>query len=181
MDKLIAYVMEPTSAKANYELGLWYHEQGQYGGALSFFLRAAELTDDKHLAYDCLLMNALNFRAQGRRNGSQKNQLLHAIALLPRRPEAHFLLSRFYEETKSWHESYAVAEIASKMFNDCAPNPRLDFPGKFAFTYQKAIAAWWMCKFDESRELFSHLLCNVDMPQEYVNSCRSNLVTIKKN
>ncbi|MFO0447245.1 MAG: hypothetical protein ACK52I_00920 [Pseudomonadota bacterium] len=177
-DKLNNYILNPNDPVANYELGMWYHHQQQYGGSLSFFLRTAELTDDQDLAYKCLLLNALNFRKQGKRNGSQKNQLLHAITLLPDRPEAYFLLSRFYEETKSWHESYAIASIALQRFDDTEPSHELDYPGRFGFMYQKAIASWWMCKFEESKNLFSSLLCNVPMPDEYVKSCRDNLMKI---
>lgn len=172
--------MNPSDPMVNYNLGMDYHQQKQYGGSLSFFLRAAELTDDDNLAYNCLLLNALNFRAQGRRNGSQKNQLLHAISLCPNRPEAFFLLSRFYQETKAYHESYSLAEMAIKTFKDTKPNDLLDYPGEFVFLYQKAIAAWWMCKFEESRKLFSHLLCNVPMPGEYTLSCKDNLLRINK-
>lgn len=168
------YANDPSNDVVNYRIGLWYSDIEQYASALSFLLRAAELTESKELAYECLVINALNFRKMGERNNSQKNQLMHAISLMPDRPEAYFLLSRFYEETKQWHESYMFADIGAKKFFDSPPNEKLDFPGTYGLVYQKAISGWWICKFRESRKLFEHLLSQ-NIREDYKQSCVHNL------
>ena len=43
--------------QANLLMGQYYDSLGQSAGALSFYLRAAELTEDKNLAYDLSLIH----------------------------------------------------------------------------------------------------------------------------
>lgn len=180
------FVQDTANAVFNYELGIEYHKIGNSAAAISYFLRAAELTDDDNLAYTCLLLNAINFRKQGRRSGSLKNQLLHAIALCPTRPEAYFLLSRYYQEYQAkhsndsnrYHESYSIAEMGLKLSNVDNPNPILEYKGAYCLVFQKAVAAWWISKQDESRRLFLTLLGTEKMDEEYKAACLNNLKNI---
>jgi tetratricopeptide (TPR) repeat protein len=177
------YVLEPRNAAVNYNLGLQYHAINNSAAAISFFLRAAELTDDDDLAYTCLLLNAINFRKQGRRNGSFKNQVNHAMGLCPERPEAYFLMSRFYQEYSQqnsdqphmYHESYTMAQIGLSKATSDKVNEELEYFGDYVLEFQKAVAAWWIGKRDESRYLFRYLLTNIRMQEEYVQACRNNM------
>lgn len=182
---LLNYIENPKNDRVNYELGLQYHYIGNSAAAISFLLRAAELTKDNDLAYTCLLLNALNFRKQGRRLGSYRNQILHAIALCPERPEAYFILSRYFQEykpnayeTHKYHESYAFAEIGLQKPLAKKENFLLEYNGDYVLLFQKAVAAWWIGKRDESRKLLRDLLTGVKMSKEYVDGCRANLKNI---
>jgi tetratricopeptide (TPR) repeat protein len=56
---LNSYSSNTVDPYSNLELGQYYDNLGQSASALSFYLRAAELTEDPNLAYDCLVRNAL--------------------------------------------------------------------------------------------------------------------------
>jgi len=180
---LYNYIQDPLNDVYNFDIGFEYHKIGQKAAALSYFLRTAEISHNPHLAYEAFLLNAQNFRQQGKRDGSTLNQLLHAIALVPSRPEAYFQLSRHYEETKKWHESFTIAEMGLKMANLNPPPFRttnaIDYPGKYGLMFQKAVAAWWIDRPNYSRQLLRGLLNDYVMEDKYVNTCRHNLEKIK--
>lgn len=182
MDKLQTnleeYILDSKNPEKNYELGLEYHKIGNSAAAISYLLRAAELTDDDYLAYTSLLINAINFRKQGRRKGSYRNQLLHAIALCPDQPEGYFMLSRYYQEDKQYHESYAIAKMGLALPNSNKVNELLEYYGSYVLEFEMAVSAWWIGQRDESRNRFRKLLTTVPMVDLYVNSIRSNMKSI---
>lgn len=179
---LYNYIQDPLNDIFNFDIGFEYHKIGQKAAALSYFLRTAEITQNSHLAYEALLLNAQNFRQQGKRDNSALNQLLHAIALVPSRPEAYFLLSRYYEETQKWHESFTIAEMGLKMADFNSPPFRtfntVEYPGKYGLIFQKAIAAWWIDRPEYTRQLLRGLLNDYAMEDKYANTCRYNLEKI---
>ena len=60
--------------------------------AVSYYLRAAERTDEILLKYESLIRAALCFERQGSRNFTVKGLIQHAISTCPTRPEAYFYL-----------------------------------------------------------------------------------------
>ena len=179
---LYNYIQDPLNDIFNFDIGFEYHKIGQKAAALSYFLRTAEMTQNSHLAYEALLLNAQNFRQQGKRDNSALNQLLHAIALVPSRPEAYFLLSRYYEETQKWHESFTIAEMGLKMADFNSPPFRtfntVEYPGKYGLIFQKGVAAWWIDRPEYTRQLLRGLLNDYAMEDKYANTCRYNLEKI---
>ena len=53
--KLEEYLADPTEPMTSFNMGLEYELIGQYASAMGYYLKAAELTDDDKLAYECLL------------------------------------------------------------------------------------------------------------------------------
>ena len=51
----------------------------------------------------------------------------------------------------------------------------VEYNGPYVLMFEKAVAGWWLGRKEESKELFHHLLDNVEMTQEYVNGCINNL------
>ena len=49
---LNTYINNPKIASSNYSLGVYYYKLGQFASALSFFLRGAEIEDDKETLLD---------------------------------------------------------------------------------------------------------------------------------
>lgn len=177
------YVSSPQDSSANLQMGLYYDRFEQNAGALSFYLRAAELTEDKELAYDCLVRNALLIEKLQRRPFSTKGQLLHAIQLDPTRPEAYYHLTRMYEQNKEWQEIYttiSLFEALKKPYKQKTPI-NLDYPGSYAMDFQKAVAAWWISKAEESAKTFRFLLDEYEMRQDFAQGCIYNLGKIGKN
>ena len=63
------YIQNPLDYDINAKLGEEYEKQGQGAAALSYFLRAAELSNkfDKELSYCCLLKTWKQVNKIGRR------------------------------------------------------------------------------------------------------------------
>ena len=177
------YLNNTGDPYTNLELGQYYDSIGQSAGAMSFYLRAAELTEDTGIMYDCLIRTSLIITKFGRRPHSAKGQLYHAISVDPTRPEAYYHLSRIYEQKQEWLEVYTTA-IQSQTFY--TPYERktsidLDYPGEYAMIFQKAVAAWWINRGPEAKKIFKELLANYEMREDFIAGCISNLNRLKEN
>lgn len=153
------WIYDPKNAHYNFYLGRFYEDNGHTASAISYYLRTTEYGSDKTLTYEALLRTALCFRKQGCRTFMVKGVLLRAIALLPQRPEAYFLLSRTYEQAKDWQESYVFANLGLELKEEehIALQTDVEYPGRYGFTFEKAVVAWWIGLYDESLGLFREL------------------------
>lgn len=173
------YIFEPENAENNFYLGYYYDQIGQTASALSFYLRTAERTDDDLLRYESLIRGSMCFDKQGTRNFTVKGMLQHAVALLPTRPEAYYLLSRFYSREQkdgSWFDSYLIASIGEKVCNKTSTNfiTEVDYP-EYGILFQKALSSWWCGLCEESKDLFLDLYHNYEMSDEHRQMCIDNL------
>ena len=164
----------------NFNLALEYERLGQLASAAGFYLRAAEFGYKTHplIAYASLLKMALCFDQQKDRNGTVITNLLEAIAFLPGRPEAYFLLSIIYERSKKWHECYTFAELGLVASASAVNMPLpafVDYHGSYCLKFEKAVSGWWIGRKDESKTIFTYLLDEYRMAPEYVNGCLNNL------
>lgn len=155
------YVKNPENPIVCAAVALWYEGQGHLGPALSFYLRAAEFGTNTAHTYACLLKGALCYDKQGGRGNSVRVMLQNAIALIPTRPEAHFLLARFHERRAEWQEAYTSACIGLGVLRSGIKyNPIdywIEYPGEYVLYFEKAVAAYWIGRGQESRELFRFL------------------------
>ena len=190
---LLTYIKDPKNPTYNFNLGLEYERLGHTASAAGYYVRTAEFSENKVLAYEALLRLALCFSKQGSRVFTVKGVLLRAIALMPTRPEAYFLLARAYEHNKDWQECYTWACLGEEKFNyknGCSGSPGLDFvipdewktlltdveyPGYEGFPFEKAVAGWWIGLYDESLHIFRLLKKNNNLPINYKNSIVDNL------
>ena len=170
------YILDPYNPENSFQLGLRYEEQGQTASAAGYFLRSVEFGTDTNRMYEALLKIALCFERQTNRVFTLKGTLLRAIALLPKRPEAYFLLARVYERNKDWQECYTLSTIAYDYATD-EPNTISDveYPGKYGFIFEKAVTAWWIGLMDESLHLFRVLNKNHKLDYIYKISVQNNL------
>jgi len=156
--KLETYIDAPHVPENSYAIGYEYELMGQTASAMGFYLKCAELTDDKMLAYECLLRKAICFRKQGQRETHVKNTCYMAISVIPQRPEAYHLISIAHELCGEWHASYGWACAGETMHYDGKPlQTPCGYPGHYGLPFQRAVAAWWVGKFDEARKLFDDL------------------------
>lgn len=183
MENLIKnYVLSPNDPENNYLLARYYHNIGQTASAVSYYIRTAERTENKLLQYECLIQCARCFESQGTRKFTVKGFLQHAVALLPKRPEAYFYLSLFYESQHNtdgrWFDSYTTASIAVDVceFDNLEPlRSTVDFPGKYALLFQKAHTAWWCGLQEESKNIFLDLYVNYEMNEQFTTLTYNNL------
>jgi hypothetical protein len=102
---------------------------------------------------------------------------------MPKRPEAYFLLSRIYEINKDWCECYTLSTIGETFLNDShiPLKTSIEYPGKYVFTFEKAVSAWWIGLWDESIYLLRQLNKRVDMLPVHVESVKNNLARLGRS
>lgn len=167
-------------ANKNFALAEEYERLKQYASAAGFFLRAADLgyKTNPLLTYTSLLKMSLCFSKQKDRTATVLSTLHHAIAFMPSRPEAYFLLARFYERNKDWQKAYTFAELGLQFAMVAVHQPTtgyVDYNGTYCLIFEKAVSGWWIGRKNESRVLFQQLLDEYEMAPEYVYGCLNNM------
>jgi hypothetical protein len=179
------YITDCENSDNNYNLALYYESIDQTASALSFFLRCAERTDIPELQYECLIKASQCFEKQGKRNFTVKGLLQHAISICPKRPEAYYFLSRFYEKENkdgTWQDSYMMASIGEKIVEpEVQPlHNSVGYPGSHGILFQKGVAAWWCGLVQESRDIFVRLLHDEKyIDPAIIQPCINNLQLMK--
>lgn len=157
-DELLKYVEDPSDPEANFELGLKYESSGHPSPATCFYLKAADNSPGDPVAYESLLRMYLCYSSLGGRDYTCATLLKNAIEMCPRRAEAYWLLSRFYEAKKEWVDSYLYASLGLEL---SVPGERMrsdvGYESEYMLLFQKAVASWWVGKPKETRRLFRRL------------------------
>jgi FkbM family methyltransferase len=183
MNKLIEFCLDTENPEKNYKLAQWYEEQGHTGPAHTYYLRAAERSEDKNLSYMSLLRSAICCKKQQTREVTEKSLIDSALVLLPERPEAYYLLCLFYEKKQDWQNCYLYASLGLSCYkNELEDIDIPEYKGKYLLIYQKAISSWWWGKGKETRELFDILINEYWelMNDDYKKLINNNLVNILK-
>jgi len=186
MNKLLqlinAYVLDDQNPETSYNLGLEYEIMGQTASAICYYMRAAERTPDKLLAYECLIRMGNCFDRQGNRKNTVLVLYKHAICLLPERPEAYYFYSRTQERTGEHVESYTYAHLALNFcnFDSVSLRNSVGYPGKYGLLFEKAISAWWWGKNMECRKMLLTLREDyADVPdEEHKKAIQNNLISL---
>jgi tetratricopeptide (TPR) repeat protein len=175
---LSKYSLDTENPIHNFNLGVWYENEGHTAPALSYFLRCAERSEEDNLAYEALIRGSYCYDKQGTRDGSAKSLLEQALCLMPKRPEAYFLLSRFAERRQWWQDCYIYAD-QGLMFADHESHPPLftdvEYPGKYGLLFEKAVSGYWWGKDKECKEIFLDLRQNYSLSEQYSKVVNENL------
>lgn len=181
-DAVYNYAMDTENPETNFALALEYKKIGHTASAITFFLRTADRTDDLNLAYECLLHVALCFHAQGNRDYTVQGLYQHAISVLPKRPEAYYLYSRYEEHKKQYATTYTLTNIALSTVDFDLPPLRtsVGYPGKYGIIFEKAVSSYWWGKGMECRGLFQQLVNEYwdVMDQAHKNSVEDNITRL---
>ena len=154
----------------------WYYIKGHTASALNFYMKGAELGNSEQTYYSlCRIAMCLNL--QGNRTFYSKTALMHAINHSPKRPEAYHLLSKVYEWTNEWQDSYTWANIGLQCDN-IQPISGIEWLGKDGLKFQKGVAAWWMNRIDESLDIMLDLDRMSDLPLLHKQSIKGNIKTM---
>ena len=105
--RLQEYIQDPSNPDLNYNLALEYKKVGQSAAAISYFLRAAERTKNLNFSYECLIHIGECFDLQKNRANAVTGAYKHAIATLPQRPEAYYMLANY----QNWNQQYQAKLI----------------------------------------------------------------------
>ncbi|MCK9446517.1 hypothetical protein M0Q50_06560 [bacterium] len=186
LEKALAnYISDPKNPDYNFALGYVYENIGHTAAAASFYIRTGEFAceheNNELLAYEALLRLGLCFQHQGSRVFTTKGVLLRAISLMPKRPEAYYLLSRIYEINKEWQESYTWSIIGENL-EDHDPIIKLrtnvEYPGKYGFTFERAVTGWSIGLWDESMYLFRELQKIPNKEYEITIATNNNIINL---
>ena len=174
------YIVDPNNAELNFNVAVCYDNIGQMASAVSYYLRAAERTDEILLKYESLIRAALCFERQGSRNFTVKGLIQHAISTCPTRPEAYFYLGRHYESIQEWHECFLITSIGETVAdkNPESLRTQLDYPGFYGIKFLKSVSSWWCGLCDDSRKILQELVRDPSVAPEYKTLCISNLSKI---
>lgn len=169
---------DPFNPVLSFNIAKEYEWIGQTASAVSFYLRTAEYgyhTHGEHV-YASLLKSAHCFTNQKGREATVRNLMEKAIAYSPKRPEAWFLLARYYERNQKWQEAYTAAEVGIQNLPSIFfPLPvDVEYAGDFVLPFEKAVAAWWVGRPDESEQIFRDLLTQ-NLPDLYRNAIKANM------
>lgn len=160
------YIRDPENPETNWNLAMAYLHIDQTASAYSFLQRCAERSGDNlDLAYECLIHIGFIFDRQGNRLEHVRCMYRHAIALLPRRPEAYYMLANFDNWYKNWPQSYHVCRQALELCDFDSPpfRRKCRYPGKWGLIYEKTITCWWWGKLEEYKEGL------IDLHDNYLN------------
>ena len=157
---LMDYIFDPRNPETNFNLAVKYYDIGQTASAISFFLRCADRSEeDYNLAYECLIHIGHCFDIQGNRHEHVRSLYRHAMSLLPRRPEAYYMLANF----ENWHKQYGMAyTITSTALEVCdfSQKPfkmKCKYPGIWGLIYERALSSFWHGKSQLTRDLYKSL------------------------
>lgn len=179
------YSQDTENSINNMLIADYYYSHGQFAGALSFYLRAAERTDVLDVQYYCLIKAGRCLEVPGNRRHTVRTLFSHAINICPLRPEAYYFMARNHEWSQEWIPSYTYANLGLVLTAGDKNPDHIDlteYPGKHGLLFQKAIAAWWWGKCSESRDLHKELVSkyfNV-LDQGYLTAIGNNLSIIYK-
>lgn len=166
---LTKYSLDTENAEHNFNLGVWYENEGHTAPAVSYYLRCAERSESNDLAYEALIRASHCYSKQGTRDLSAKCLLQQALSLCPKRPEAYFLLSKFSEVREWWTDCYNFADMGL-IFSDFSLDPLITdvgYPGRYGLLYEKAVSGWWWGKVDESKNLLIQVKSDIAITSEY--------------
>ena len=171
------YIEDHLDPVKNFNLGFEYYTQGHGALAFAYFLRCAELSEDDNLSYQCLVLSSHCLDKQGSRTHSARGLLLHAISLLPKRPEAHYHLIRLLEINKDYQECYTQTSIALSLcdFGDDDIFPLSEYPGKWAILFERSVSGWFIGRCDEAREITKHLWFDMITDQTHSQLISNNM------
>jgi hypothetical protein len=153
---IIEISSDPFNPQKNFTAAKLYEELEQTASAVSFYLRTAEYGSGV-LVYNSLLKLGLCFNKQHDRMSTVSNCYMQAVSYMPERKEGYFLMSQFFERQQMWREAYTWACMGLALAEQEELPASVGYYGEYCLLFEKAVAAWWVGRADESKELFNIL------------------------
>jgi len=180
IDCLNEYIKDSENPETNFNLAIEYFLQGQTAAAISFFLRCADRSgDDLDLAYECLIHIGRCFDIQGNRIEHARGMYKNAISILPRRPEAYYMLANFQNWHTQFQDAYFLCKQSFEISDFDSPEFRFKskYPGIYGLLYEQAVSAWYWGKTEESMSGFENLVDNYwnEMDEHHQNKVLENM------
>lgn len=172
------HLESPKNTTKMFELAKEYDRLEQGAAAVSFYIRTADLeTKDKLLQYKCMILAGKCYDRQRGRDHTVKGIWQLAVALLPKRPEAHYFLAKLAEKNHDWRYCLIHSKLALDSVNDY-DDIDVEFPGIKELEYMIALSEWSISGTEKGRIEFFNLLYRRQYDQEF-NSFIENILTNK--
>ena len=182
------YILNPRNAGVNFILGNLYLDMHQYASAMSYYLRCAEISDNKELIYESLLSSWLCIKNVKDRPTFERGQLLTIIAQSPSRPEGYYHLCNWLElhgkdiynsEEELYQHIYLYANIGiDNLKNKVGFKHFKEYPGDYGLLFYKAFSGWRIGKKKESEDIFIDLFNNHTLNDNFKSYVYSNIVSL---
>ena len=164
-DRLEKYISDNENPAWNFNLGLEYENLGQTSSAITYYLRAAERSQNIMISYESLIHMGRLYDGQGRRGRTAMSCWRKAIAALPRRSEAYYYVSRYFNWNNEYDQGYLFSSLALEFCDfDLEPLKCTWYidPSKYklCLKFEKGLSAWWWGKAEESKSLLMDIYNN---------------------
>ena len=179
------YILNPRDGMVNFKLANEYFSIGQYAGAMSYYLRCAEISNDNDLVYESLLNSWACMKNVEGRPIFERGQLMTTIAQSPDRPEAYYFICNWLEihgnksfnsNEEKFHQMYLYACIG---INNIENHKEFlyfkEYPGYYGLMFYKGFAAWQIGKLKESEEIFIDLYNNHKLDKDFKQYVYNNI------
>jgi hypothetical protein len=170
------HCMDPKNPNKIFDLAKEYDRLEQGAMAVSLYLKAADLTEDKLLQYKCMIGIGNCYWRQGNRTYTVEGAFQDAAALIPERPEAHYFLAGLCAERQLWKASYLHAKLA-RLFN-VSDDIDVGYKGRKASAVQEAIAKWYITGTQEGKHALFDLKFKSVLDDELYNKVNTLLTGI---
>ena len=108
--RLETYILDNENPASNFNLGLEYENVGQSSSAISYYLRAAERCNHSSIAYESLIHMGYLYDGQGKRGRTAMSCWRKALSMMPKRPEAYYYISRYYNWISEYDQGYLFSK-----------------------------------------------------------------------
>jgi hypothetical protein len=160
------HIMDPKNPPLCYDLAKEYDKLENGAMAVSLYLKSADLSDDKQLQYKAMIGIGRCYDRQRDRGFTVEGAFMDAIALLPNRPEAHYLLARHYAKTTEWKKCLMHSNIGLESDDDNGKNIELGYDGWKYLKYFQALATWQIAGQQNGKELLFDLKYKYDLESD---------------
>lgn len=180
---LMDYINDPHNPLKNFKLGYDYERLGQTAAAVSFYLRAAEKTDETFLQYECFLRLARCFELQKNRNFTVTGLFQRAITIEPTKPEAYFFLAKHHLDTGDHQSAFLYSTIGMSLYkpNDNEFVSKVNFSDIDELLYIRAISGWYVGFYNQSKQWLLKLQKDSKLSDTYQKDIEKFLQDVVKN
>jgi len=164
-EALLSYIDDTGSPVSCVAVADAYKAQGQMAAAMSFYLRAANYSNDSLEQYKALLGVHSCISSLPSHFDALRTLLYHMVSLRPERPEAFYLLcALFADRGDTKNDALAWVEVAFRSCDfDLPIIEGYGYCGKYQFLLKKGHCADWCDKAEEAKELFLELTDHDEM------------------
>lgn len=155
-----------------YKLALEYDRLEQGAGAATFYMRAAEWNDgetfeEKFVQYKSLILMSMVYHREQNRDQTVRGLLQHAITVMPERPEAYYVYSKWLADRHEWRDALMISKQGLSCTDFDKIDSDVDYPGKYGLDFVYAISNWKTSGSDSSKNLLFDFKYKIKHSKEF--------------